>query len=210
MKPLLPLLLSGLCLAADAPSARVSGRVAIGMDQTVEMIGYYTHIAGFQAPLFASGTAEKTAYFSFRTERAPVQTTNDGTGFKLKQSGEELLHVYYHPLPDRDFAKPDTFAEVQMIASYKTRGGEASVTPGGQFSYSGDISLHASSDFVVEGKKYNLRDLGLEFTLKASGTSPSIEELGRQASTGKFTVNFTGSAVAKPAQPPPPPDTRSR
>lgn len=185
---------SALCAE---PAARVTGRVVIGADLTAELIGYYTHIEGFQAPLFAGEPTEKAAYFAFRTERSPVQATKDGDAVKLTpRAPESILSVYYHPLPDRDFAKPESFTEAQLVATFRAREGEATLNADGRFSYTGKIKLDTSSDFVIEGVRYNFSDFGAEFTLDASGSSPGIDEIAKQASSGNFAIPFTGSAAA--------------
>lgn len=193
------LLLPALPMAADPPSApvaQVSGRIVIGADGTAELIGYYTQINGIKGPLAADKGSEKTACFAFRTERSAVKITKESSAFRvIPQSQDSLLNVYYHPLPARDFAKPDTFTEVQLIATFKSRTGEAVFTPGGEFNYSGTIELDSSADFVHEGKKYNFRDFGSSFTLKASGASPSTDDIIKQMGSGTVRLPFTGSAA---------------
>lgn len=192
---LLPALLIGADAPPAGPAARVSGRIVIGADGTAELLGYYTHIEGVKGPLSADKGSEKTACFAFRTERSAVKITQESSAFRvIPKSIDSLLNVYYHPLPSRDFAKPDTFAEVQLIATFKSRTGEAVFTPGGEFTYTGTIELETSSDFVHEGKKYNFRDFGSSFTLKASGASPSTDDIIKQMGSGTVRLPFTGSA----------------
>ena len=195
---LLPLAL----LAADpapAPVARVSGRILIGADGTAELLGYYTQIDGVKGPIAADKGSEKTACFAFRTERTAVRITKESSAFRVVPlAPDSLLNVYYHPLPSRDFNKPDTFTEVQLIATFRSRTGEAVFTPGGEFTYTGQIELESSSGFVHEGKRYDFRDFGTSFTLRASGASPSPDDIIRQMSSGVVKLPFTGGAAKEP------------
>ena len=160
------------------------------------MIGYYTRIDGIAAPIAAAKDSEKTACFAFRTGRSPVRITREGEKFRVVAlNPDSPLDVYYHPFPARDFAKPATFAEVQLIATFRARSGEALFTPGGEFNYAGTIELESSADFVHEGRKYNFRDFGSAFTLQASGSSPSPDEIIEQMSKGIVRLPFTGFAA---------------
>ncbi len=193
------LLLPLAVFAADpaaGPVAQVSGRIVIGADGTAELIGYYTRIDGVKDPIVTAKGSEKTACFAFRTGRSAVTITQEKSAFRvIPRSLDSPLSVYYHPLPARDFNKPATFTEVQLVATFRSRTGEAVFTPGGEFTYTGSIELESSADFVHEGKKYNFRDFGTSFTLRASGASPSTDDIIKQMSSGTVLLPFTGSAA---------------
>jgi hypothetical protein len=199
-----------------APAAKVTGRVLLGSDLTAELIGYYTQIEGLPGQLFAGEPSEKTAYFAFRTDRAPVQAVKEGDSIKLvPRASDSLLNIYFHPLPNRDFSKPDTFAEAQLVATYRTTGGEATLSAEGRFSYSGKLALESSADFVIDGARYNFRDFGAGFVLSAGGSGPNFDEIARQAAQGSLSIPFTGSAsvgieATAAKRSPPQPDSRAR
>ncbi len=196
---------AGSIWAADpAPAAAsVTGRVVVLGDGTAELLGYYTRIDGIKGSLFTDKQSEKFAMFSFRTEPTSVRITPEGKKFKLVPLTDTgILNVYFHPIPNRDYAKPATFTEAQLVATFKSRTGEASLTPGGEFVYTGSIELESAADFVVEGVKYNFRDFGSSFALRAGGPSPAMEEIAQQVSSGSLKVPFTGSATKAAAAEP--------
>ena len=158
--------------AADAPppapgtgsiAAQVAGRVNIGLDGIVEVFVYFLFVDGLGSELFAGQPSERTAHFTLRADRLrPIFTQNgDITHVSFQPAGGEgFYRVFYNPSPsNRDFSRPETFAQGTQIAAFKTRRTQATLIPGALAQVTGTIDLVESADVTFRDRTFNVTDL---------------------------------------------------
>jgi hypothetical protein len=171
------------------------GRILVGSDGAVQMIGYYPFIEALPSPLFSGTPGETTAFFTFRSTPFTVTMINNATITHLfavpSSSTGNLLNLYFNAQPNQDFNNPDTFSSGQLVATYKTRAGMLT----GVAPYVGTdivtMDLVSSNNFSFQGKSFNFATLGtgtvtIYITAAASpssaqGTSPVVWPFGATA-----------------------------
>ncbi len=209
MRILISLILAAAA-AAQQPSPRIpngslaaqaAGRVGFYTDGTFDAFGYFSFIEGLDLPLFSSQPSERTAHFTFRSEKTGAEPlANDRLIHLIYRPLNGLwtrLHIYYNPIPTGDFAKPQSFEAGQKIATFRTRGLRITLNPSRFFNLTSGMVLESSSDFTVDGRKLNVKDFLEAASLDLSGPSfPSLDSFAEQLSRGDFSAPFGGNLTA--------------
>lgn len=183
--------------AAGALVAQFVGRLVVGIDGSSEVIGYFPVIEGLGTSLFGSNSerTERRALFSVRSVKINLSRIPNGpvNHFLLAPAASEFIdyHVYFNASPNRDFASPESFANGQHIGILRARNGMVSVMPSGS-SYSAELGLADSSDFVFEGRTRNLKELGAAVNTHILGGALSLTE----AATSGLSIPIFGHASA--------------
>lgn len=194
-------------LFAQAPTAIPAGQIVCNffgrLDFDAERHGrfnsYFTSLPGIPtASLFAGDEAsDKTARFTIVSTPIRVELTRVGLvlqGRTVPVSGETSFHrVYYNEVPiDRGFDRPGSFAEGQLIATFRARNTMLSAIPLLPAQSVAILELESSRDFAVQGRQFNIAQFGNTVrTHFFGGPTPS----GR---SGEPTLSFpvSGYAVA--------------
>jgi hypothetical protein len=128
--------------------------------------GYFIFIEGIPGPFFRAGgaTDETTAFFAFRTDPPagpPLPQTPNGltmTTAPILAGG--TYSIYYNPDPPaRDFNNIADFGTGQLVARFERFAGLYVADQGATGGYIFSAKLIWSTDFVVNGKTVNFREL---------------------------------------------------
>lgn len=209
MRILLLLIVAGVA-AAQQPTLRIpngslaaqaGGRLGFYTDGSFDAFGYFSFVEGLDAPLFSSQPSERTAHFTFRSEKTGVEpVANDRLLHLIYRPFNGLwtrLHIYYNPIPTGDFAKPQSFEAGQKIATFRTRGLRITLNPSKYFNLTSGMVLESSVDFTAAGRKLNVKDFVDAATLDLSGPSlSSLDAFLGQLAGGDFSIPFGGSLTA--------------
>ena len=148
---------------AGAIAAQVAGRVLLALDGTVQVYFYYLFVDGLGSDLFSGPPSERTAHFTLRTDPVrPVVTFNGDIAHMGFQpgGGEGLYRIYYNPSPgNRDFTRPDTFAQGAQIAAFRARRTQATLMPGSHAMVSGTADLASSTEITFRDRAFDVKDL---------------------------------------------------
>jgi hypothetical protein len=191
----------GIVRLPNAPTgsvvAQATGRLVGGggLNGDYEMICYFTFIEGFGTSVFAGEPGERNAMFTLRTDGFKFQTFLNGALVhfgRLVTPGTEApaIRVYYSATPNRDFARPETYSQGQLVAVLRTRGVQGNLSPSLHFRAVGSMTLETSSNFTVNGRTINLGPLGDAVTSTMSGVAPSAAEFA-SASTLSHPLSAT-------------------
>jgi hypothetical protein len=182
--------------------AHATGRLAGGggIGGEYELICYFTFLEGAGTSLFAGEPGERNATLVLRTDKFKFQTILNGALVhfgRLAQPPEPpLIRMYYSATPNRDFARPETFAQGQLVATLRTRGVQGNLSPSGPFRAEGSAVLESAGELTIAGRTVNLRALGEAITVTMSGVAPSAVEFAG-ASTLSVPVSATIFAAEK-------------
>lgn len=182
------------------------GRAIISPDGTVEVIAYYPFFSGLSlgsTPLLASGSTERGAFFTLRTGKFTVRPITNGSVHysQVIPVGAETLisRITYHPSPNLDFNRPESFSDGQTILTLRGRGGSLVMVEGATITYNSTAEVVSTEDFSFQGRKLNLRDTRASaFTVTLAGPAPNLSELDRLESA--ISVPVAGSFVAAGAR----------
>ncbi|MBM3740277.1 MAG: hypothetical protein FJW39_31370 [Acidobacteria bacterium] len=182
------------------------GRAVVASDQTIELLAYCPFLAGLSTSgisLFSSGNTEKGAYFSLRSSRFRVEPIQNGRVFytRIVPVGADFLtsRITYHPSPNLDFNRPETFSSGQTVITLRNRGGSIILVQDATITYTSTAEVLATEDFTFQGRQLNLKDTGVStFTVTLSGPAPSLEDL--LGASGSFSIPVAGSIVAAAAR----------
>ena len=180
------------------------GRGIVATDGTIEVIAYYPLFVGVGNELWAtSERTEKSAFFALRTGRFRVLPVQNGRVFYsriIPVAGDALLsNIYYHPSPNRNFNRPETFSNGQVITTLRNRGGSIMAIEDGELTYSSTAEVVSTEDFSFQGRALNLKDTGVEaYTVTLRGPSPHLRDLETLESV--LTLPVAGSFVAAEAR----------
>jgi hypothetical protein len=108
----------------------------VSPDRTIELLAFCPFLAGLSAStsaLLTSTGNEKGASFSLRSSRFRVEPIQSGKIFysRVIPVGAEFLtsRINFHPEPNLDFARPESFSEGQNIITLRNRGGSITMGP---------------------------------------------------------------------------------
>lgn len=187
-------------------AGQAGGRIGFFTDGTFEAFGYLSFIEGLDVPMFSIQPSERSAYFTFRSEKTGAEVLPNDRMFHFiyrPLNGQwTRIHLYYNPTPIGDFAKATSFEAGQRIATFRTRGLRIQVNPPKFFQLTTGLVLESSTDFTVNGRKLNVKDFidAAHLTL----TGPAISSLGafvEQLAGGDFSLPFGGTLISANAGP---------
>lgn len=180
----------------------VTGRFYRGIDGTLADYGYFIHLSGIDAGLFAGTPGETTAHFTFAaTPFAAASIANGALALALDAVGDFSLYLQREPAGS--FDEPASFARGERIASFRRTGVvvgttvETSATAQAQPVIASNMfsaRLIASEPFEFAGRRYDLRELighGITQFGTAAGAAIQPPPAGYSA-----VVPFSGSAIA--------------
>jgi hypothetical protein len=180
--------------------AHATGRLVGGggLNGEYEIVCYFTFIDGLGTALFSGDAGERNAMFTLRTERFKFQTMLNAPLIHFGRlataaSDPPLIRVYYSGTPNRDFARPETFSQGQVVAVFRTRGIQGDLAPSLHFRAAGTMTLESSSEFTLNGRVVNVRGLGDAVTATLSGVAPSATEF---AGASALSVPLSSTMVA--------------
>lgn len=108
-------------------------------------------------------------------------------------SEQIVMGVYFNPDPDRDFTKPETFSDGQLVGRYPVSAGSTTLVDGLNASFVYSAQLESSADFVFRDRTFNGRNLLPAFSVFLNGAAPSLSTI----STGTgFTIPMAGVMIA--------------
>jgi len=215
---LIPLvLLSGVTLVrlagqdeAPAPAApppfgiiagQAVGRVNLDANLNTEVLMYFPAIEGIGTHLFNTNYSDdresvKNAFFTARSNRfngAALVNASVGILLLAKGSDRIVMNVYYNANPDRDFSKPETFSDGQLVGVYPVSAGSTTLVSGSNASFVYSAQLESGNDFEFQGKTYNGKDLLPAFSVFLNGSAPpSLSVLSNQT---EFTIPMAGVMI---------------
>ncbi len=182
----------------------VTGRFYARPDGSVADYGYFLHLAGIEASLFAGSPGEATAHFTFAAEPfTATGVTNGSLNLALDPVGD--FAVYLQAEPGGNFEDPASFARGQRIATFRRvsvvvgttidSGGASTAQPliaSNVFS----ARLLISEPFEFAGRRYDLRhQIGkgvTQFGTAAAAPLPAAQTPKDYSAV----VAFSGSALA--------------
>ncbi|MBM3736322.1 MAG: hypothetical protein FJW39_11100 [Acidobacteria bacterium] len=176
------------------------GRALVDTDGFVEVIAYYPLFAGVGNELWATGErSERSAFFALRTGRFRLQPVQNGRVFYsrlIPLVGDALeSRIFYNPSPNRNFDRPETFSETQVITTLRSRAGSITAIEDGEFLFASTAEVVSTADFSFQGRRLNLRDTGVfAYTVSFRGPSPAIGAL--QSLESLLSIPVAGSFVA--------------
>jgi hypothetical protein len=183
-----------------AVTAQLTGRLAGGggLNGEYELLCYLTFLEGFGASVFDGAPIERNAQFALRSDHFRFQTILNGSMIhftRLAVAGTDppAIRIYYLATPNRDFSRPDSFSEGQLVGVLRTKGIQGNLTPSMMFRAEGSAVLESASDFTVGDRVINLKSFGDSLTISLGGVPPSALEF---ASASSISVPFSGTIVA--------------
>lgn len=179
----------------------VSGRFYARADGSLADYGYFLHLAGIEADLFAGTPGERSAYFTFAAEPFKSSTVSNGSlALALDPVGD--FSVYLQQQPAGDFDDPHSFARGRRIATFR----RVSVVVGTTVDGAGGATqplissnvfsarLLISEPFEFAGRRYDLRaQIGKGVTQFGTAAAAPLPHPPKGYSA---VVAFTGSALA--------------
>jgi hypothetical protein len=188
------------------PLGAVAGHAmvrVISNGSVAEAIGYYPFVDGIGNRLFTGSPGERTAVLSFRTQQFRINLVSNGKVLFIRPaptaSTEGLLYnIYFDPAPRRDFSQPDSFTTGKLVASY--RGSAASIISIEEsvVSLTASLLLSGSSDFAYDGREHNFGRLAKAIHVRATGPSPTLEQL---SGGSLISIPLGGALIAAAAEP---------
>lgn len=173
------------------------GRVILDSNLNTEVLLYFPSIEGVGANLFNGTPSAKTAYFSARSNKfkgTALVNLNVGVLALAAESERIVINVYFNPNPDRDFNKPETFSDGQLVGSYPVSTGSTTLVDGVGASFVYSAQLDSSSDFVFRDKTYNGKTLLPGFSVFLNGAGPIFSiSLGNGSG---FVIPMAGVMIA--------------
>ncbi|MBI4902733.1 MAG: hypothetical protein HY820_03810 [Acidobacteria bacterium] len=164
-------------------AAQITGRLvgSGALDGEYELIGYLTFLDGIGSALFAGEASEKSAQFTLRSDRFRFQTVPNGPlihfgRLAVPSTQPALIRFYYMASPDRDFSKPFTFSDGELIGVVRSRGIQGALTPSLMFRAEGSATVDTASEFSFGDRKLSLRSLGDSFVITMFGVAPAADE----------------------------------
>ena len=177
------------------------GRVILDGNLETEVLMYFPAIEGIGTHLFDTNPSNETesvknAFFTARSNKFKgTALVNSTVGMLLlaKNSDRIVMNVYYNPYPDRDFSKPETFSDGQLVGVYPVSAGSTTLVGGANASFVYSAQLESSSDFDFRGQIFNGRNLLPAFSVFLNGSAPSA--LSALTSVSGFTIPMAGVMI---------------
>ena len=180
-----------------AVAAHLVGRLA-GNQNEFELIGYAAFVEGLGVPLFTGATGERTARVSFRTERFGLSVIPNGEAFHVTRlvSGSgaaPVVNVYFNPAPARDFARPDTFSDGQLIGVLRPHSTQGILVPGQMFRLAGSLEVESLAPATIDNQSVSLGGLLDAATISFAGVPPTRAEF---LAASAVSVPFSATVIA--------------
>jgi hypothetical protein len=177
------------------------GRVNLDKNLNTEVLMYFPAIEGigthlFNTNLFNETESVKNAFFTARSNKfSGTALVNSTVGILLlaKNSDRIVMNVYYNPNPDRDFSKPETFSDGQLVGSYPVSAGSTTLVGGANASFVYSAQLESSADFEFRGQTFNGRNLLPAFSVFLNGSAPT--SLAALTGESGFTIPMAGVMI---------------
>ncbi|HEU0298234.1 MAG TPA: hypothetical protein VFR37_02245 [Longimicrobium sp.] len=177
----------------------VTGRFYAAADGTLLDAGYFLHLQGIDADLFAGQAGEGTAHLTFLADpftATPLQ--NGGLALGMDAIGD--FAVYLNREPGATFDDPASFGAGEEVARFRrvsiVTGATVGAGPADRPLFALNVfsaSLVSSRPFELGGRRYDLRRL-MPHGITQWGTSPATPAAELPGYTS--IVPFVGSAVA--------------
>lgn len=171
------------------------GRSLVSPDGTVEVFGYFSSIDGLGNRIFSGAPSEGTAHFTFRSVKARLVSIPNGGVFQFRlepiAEGDAFYTIYYNPNPNQNFARPDTFSDGQVIATYRVRGGTLTLVPGVMLAYTASYEALGSTEITFRDAKVDLAKIADSITVNVTGPGVASVDLSQGLS-----IPFSGHVVA--------------
>ena len=178
----------------------VTGRFYVAeTSNAIADYGYFLHLGGIAAPLFAAAPAESSAHFTFAAEPFEAAKLSNG-GLQLGLDPVGSFSVFLQRRPAGDFDDPASFARGECIGRFRRTSLVVGTTlndAAGQALITSNVfsaRLTASTPFEFGGRHYDLGEmLGAGVTQFGTAAGQAIEP----APAGyTLVLPFTGSALA--------------
>ena len=187
-------------VAAPAPlgiiSGQAVGRVILDGSLNTEVLMYFPAIEGVGTNLFNGTPGVRTAFFSARSNKFNgLALVNSNVGILTLAPGSEriVMSVYFNPNPDRDFTRPETFSDGQLVGVYPVSAGSTTLVEGANSTFVYSAQLESSSPFTFRGRSYDGRNLLPAFSVFLNGSASFIPAL--QGGSG-FVIPMAGVMIA--------------
>lgn len=166
---------------------------------TLRDAGYFLHLQGVDARLFAGARGEGTAHLTFLAEpfnAAPLQNGDLSLGLDAKGD----FSVYLNPYPAATFEDPDSFGAGEEVARFRRVAVVTGTTLGTGSRDTPLLALNVFSARLLDSRPFRLGDRTYDFRRL---TPNGITQWGTAATTPAATLPgyssilpFVGSAVA--------------
>lgn len=213
MKRKVPILLLGCLLVgggltklagqADSTTAPLGiiagqavGRVVLDGSLNTEVLMYFPSIAGIGTNLFNGTPGVRTAFFTARSNKFSGQAlVNANVGILSLAPGSEriVMNVYFNPNPDRDFSRPETFSDGQLVGVYPVSAGSTTLVEGANSTFVYSAQLESSSNFTFRERAFDGRNLLPAFSVFLNGSASFIPAL---QGGGGFVIPMAGVMIA--------------
>jgi hypothetical protein len=177
------------------------GRVILDGNLNTEVLMYFPAIDGVGTNLFNGTPGVRTAFFSARSNKfigTALVNANVGILMLAPNSERIVMTVYFNPNPDRDFTRPETFSDGQLVGVYPVSAGSTSLVEGANSTFVYSAQLESSSDFTFRDKTYNGRNLLPAFSVFLNGSASFVPAL---AGGSGFVIPMAGTMIAASRNP---------
>lgn len=188
---------------ADLPTAPLGiiagqaiGRVILDGSLNTEVLMYFPSIEGIGTNLFNGTPGVRTAFFTARSNKFSGQAlVNANVGVLSLAPGSEriVMNVYFNPNPDRDFSRPETFSDGQLVGVYPVSAGSTSLVEGANSTFVYSAQLQSSSNFTFRDRTFDGKSLLPAFSVFLNGSASFIPAL--QGGSG-FVIPMAGVMIA--------------
>ena len=105
--------------------------------------------------MFDGARIEGNAQFALRSEHFRFQTILNGsmihfTRLAVAGTDPQAIRIYYLATPNRDFSRPDSFSEGQLVGVLRTKGIQGNWTPSMMFRAKGRLFSKAPQILLPE------------------------------------------------------------
>ena len=179
----------------------VTGRFYLAANQSMADYGYFLHLAGISAPLFAGPIGASTAHFTFAAQPFAARTLQNGSlAIGLDPVGE--FSLFLQRAPAATFDAPTSFARGECIATFRRAGLVVGTTldvgadKHAQTLISSNVfSAHLidSVPFDFAGARYDMREIVARGVTQFGTAAAAPVEGTLPGYSGAFP--FTGSAI---------------
>lgn len=195
------MLFPDLSPALSVPVARVAwyvtGRFYATAEGSIQDLGYFIHVEGIPADLFAGAAGEANALLTFRSSPFTAQGLKNGDlSLALDAVGDFSIYLNRYSVgqPRPNFDDPDSFSQGERVATFRRTGVVVGTTLTGA-----QIATNTFSAVPVESIPFELGGRVYDF---ATHLPHGITQWGTASTSslppvGRFTtvVAFVGSAI---------------
>lgn len=173
-----------------------TGRGSVTAAGVATVYGVFPIIDGIGTGLFSGDPDIKNAHFSFRSSLLkPTIVPNRSLVSFLSLApveGDAFYSVYFNANPSRDVNRPASFAEGDLIATFRARSASLNLMPHTGSFFTATLQIATSNDFNFRGRTYNLRNLVDMLKISAQTEPFPNYEFGRD----ELTFGYGGYGVA--------------